>query len=51
MEMKSCVEVALRVAGNLLFFTRDRGRESINSFRKGIDYCPKHMFTLVKSSL
>lgn len=44
-------EVALRVAGNLLFVTRGRGRESINSFRKGIDYSPKHMFTLVMSSL
>lgn len=44
-------EVALRVAGNLLFVTRGRGRESINSFRRGIDYSPKHMFTLVMSSL
>lgn len=51
MGMKMCIEVALTVAGNLLFATRSKGRESINSFRRGIDYSPKHIFTLVKSSL
>lgn len=49
MEMKSRTEAALTATGNLLLATR--GKESIHSFRKGIDCSPKHMFTLAKSSL